>query len=178
MVRPKKIVAALVAFLMVFSVVPQRMVFADGNMKNEVMIYDYLVGKLGFNTAAACGVLSNAYYESGFNPGEWGDDDTSYGIFQWHAGRRTNMISFCQQNGYDYTSVNGQLHYFEYDLKCNYKYVWTYLTGVDNSPEGAYKAAYYMCFHYEIPADKETKSVIRGNTARNTYWSRYSVFGG
>ena len=57
----------------------------------ESQIFKYLTEELGFNTAAACGVLANIEAESGFNPNIYGDGGTSYGICQWHAERMTNL---------------------------------------------------------------------------------------
>ena len=176
--KTKKWIAALIALFMVFSFVPQTKVFAESRIMNEVIIYDYLVGKMGFNCAAASGVLSNAYYESKFNPQEYGDRGTSYGLFQWHSGRMKNMMKYCDSNGYDYRTASGQMHYLEYELKRSYKTVLNHMLAVENTPEGAYDAGYYWCYYFEIPANKEAKSVQRGKTAKNTYWERYSEFGG
>ena len=145
---------------------------------NEVIIYDYLVDKMGFNCAAASGVLSNAYFESNFNPQEYGDRGTSYGLFQWHSGRMKNMMKYCDSNWYDYRTASGQMHYLEYELKRSYKTILNHMLAVENTPEGAYETGYYWCYYFEIPANREAKSVQRGKTAKNTYWERYSEFGG
>ena len=42
-----------------------------------------------------------------------------------------------------------------------------------NSADGAYNAGYYWCYYYEVPANKESVAVTRGNLAKNTYWSEY-----
>lgn len=46
----------------------------------ETEIFEYLTGTMNLNQAAACGILANIQYESGFNPNALGDNGTSYGI--------------------------------------------------------------------------------------------------
>ena len=40
---------------------------------------------------------------------------------------------------------------------------------------GAYDAAYYFCYNFEIPASRAKRSVERGNIAKNTYWVKYAA---
>lgn len=58
----------------------------SGN-QTEAIIYEFLVSNMGLTSAAACGVIANIQYESGFSPTKLGDHGTSYGICQWHNGR-------------------------------------------------------------------------------------------
>lgn len=141
---------------------------------NESTIYKFLTGTMGLNTAAACGVLANIEAESSFNPTVYGDGGTSYGICQWHNGRFTSLKNWCNNNGYNYQTINGQLNYLQYELKNSYPSVWNKLRTVSNSATGAYEAAYYWCYYYEVPANRESKSVSRGNTAKKKYWPNYS----
>ena len=141
---------------------------------NEQEIYSYLVNTMGLNAAAACGVLANISCESSFNPNAGGDGGTSYGICQWHAGRYTSLKNYCAENGYDYKTLNGQLHYLEYELNLSgYKYILNYMRSVENTAQGAYDAAYYWCYYFEVPANRGSVSVTRGNLAKNTYWPKY-----
>ena len=87
--------------------------FSVTNSSNETTIYNFLVNDMNLNTAAACGMLANIYHESGFNPNATGDGGTSYGICQWHDSRWIAMKNWCNSNGYDWTSLNGQLHYLK-----------------------------------------------------------------
>jgi Putative peptidoglycan-binding domain-containing protein len=173
-----RLVAALAAAFMLLSLLPGNLVFADSPVTNEVMVYDYLVGTMGLNTAAACGVLANAKGESAFNPTRIGDEGTSYGLFQWRADRREELETYCRNNGYDYTTLIGQLHYMEYDLKRHYKYILNHLNAVENTSDGAYDAGYYWCYYYEVPTNREADSAKRGAMARDTYWDKYLPFGG
>ena len=141
---------------------------------NEAVIFEYLTGPVELNTAAACGVLANLEWESGFDPHAVGDGGTSYGICQWHASRFARLRDYCAENGLDYTALEGQLEYLRYELENYYPRVLEYLRGVSDDAEGAYDAGYYWCYHFEIPAGYASGvSVKRGNLAKNTYYPAY-----
>lgn len=147
---------------------------------NEATVYSFLVNKVGFNSAGACGVMANIQHESSFNPHATGDNGTSYGICQWHNSRWTAMKNWCKANGYDSTTLTGQLNYLKFELsQNNSNYLWNGKTiynkikGGANSAQGAYDAGYYWCYYYEVPANKEKVSVTRGNLAKNSYWPEY-----
>ena len=139
--------------------------FSSGSA--EYVIYKFLVGEMGFNRAAAMGVLANMYYESNYQPTIPGDSGTSYGLCQWHAGRKTNLINWCNENGFDYTTIEGQLRFLQYELPTRYPSVYSYLKKVENTAEGAYDAAYYFCFNFEAPAARTSQSTARGKYARD-----------
>ncbi|MBE6543606.1 MAG: hypothetical protein E7675_04335, partial [Ruminococcaceae bacterium] len=156
---------------------------------NETTIYNFLKEEMGFNTAAACGVLANIQNESGFRNDvvEYGytwDTGGGYGICQWtnsprssSTGRRTNLVNWCNDNGYDYTSLIGQLNFLKHELNTNYYYYWvtSELLKVDNSAQGAYDAGYIWCYYFEVPAGYDTGvSETRGNLAKNSYWTKYN----
>ena len=128
---------------------------------------------MGLNSAAACGVLANIKCESGFRTTALGDSGTSVGICQWHASRCTRLKNFCAMNGYDYTSIEGQLYFLEYELENYYPSVLKKLRSVDNTSSGAYDAAYYFCYNFEVPANRASQSAKRGNIATDTYWPKY-----
>ncbi|MCD8048108.1 MAG: phage tail tip lysozyme, partial [Clostridia bacterium] len=139
---------------------------------NEQIVYDFLIDEMGLNAAAACGVLANIRAESSFNPNALGDSGTSYGICQWHNSRWTNLKNYCNNNGYDWTTLEGQLHFLYYELVSSYAEVWNYLNSVDNTSDGAYNAGYYWCYNYEIPANTAYVASVRGGYARE-YWEIY-----
>ena len=142
--------------------------FATGS--NEHTIYRFLTGEMGLNRAAAMGVMANIYWESGYKPVINGDSGTSYGICQWHAGRKTNLINWCGDNGLDYTTLDGQLRFLKHELPTRYPSVDKYLRQVENTADGAYDAAYYFCFNFEAPANRTAQSTKRGNYAKDTLW--------
>ena len=147
---------------------------------NETIIYNFLINEMELNSAAACGVLANIYAESSFNPNALGDKGSSYGICQWHNTRWTAMKNWCNANGYNWETLTGQLNYLKFELsRNNSAYLWNgktiynYLKSVSNDAQGAYDAGYYWCYYFEVPANRETKSVTRGNAAKDTYWPEY-----
>ena len=144
--------------------------FAEGS--NEYIIYNFLIREMGYNHAAACGVMANIKYESGYRPTVNGDSGTSYGICQWHLGRKTNLINYCTDNGWDYNTLEAQLEFLKYEIQTRYPAVHNYLKSVPNTPEGAYDAGYYFCFNFEAPAARTAQSTARGNYAQNTLFSK------
>lgn len=144
---------------------------------NKTQIYTFLTNELGLNSAAACGIMANIDAESDFNPSSVIRDSNgllSGGICQWNGSRFSRLRSFCSANGYSYLSIKGQLHYLASELKSSgYKYIYDYMKCVSNTAQGAYDAAYYWCYYFEVPARRATKSVQRGNSAKNTYWATY-----
>lgn len=142
---------------------------------NEETIYNYFISEMGMNTAAACGVLANIKCESNFNPNALGDNGTSYGICQWHNDRWANLKNHCNNNGLDWHSLSGQLSYLKHELENvkRFSSVYSTLKSVTNTAEGAYQAGYKWCYTFEVPANYESVSVTRGNSAKNTYWPKY-----
>lgn len=155
---------------------------------NEAEIFNFCINNMGLNVAAASGVLANIKCESSFNPNSKGDYQngvhTSYGICQWHNSRYTNLKNWCNNNGYDYTTLTGQLNFLKYELKISYSAVWNKLNSVENTAEGAYEAGAYWCARFEVPVGYGywsngvlyygTTSIARGNSAKNTYWPKYA----
>lgn len=146
---------------------------SNSESSNTTIVFNYLVDELKMNSAAACGVLANIYYESGFDPHMEGDNNTSYGICQWHADRKTNLINYCKSNNLDYTTLEGQLAFLKYELVNSYSKIYNYMLDEKNTADGAYDAGWYWCYNFEVPANRETVSVTRGNLAKNTYWEQY-----
>ena len=171
----KRICAALLSLLVLAGIGGTAFV-AKAASANETAIYNFLKSEMGLNTAAACGVLANIYNESGFDPHCYGDGGTSYGICQWHAERFSRLRNYCSNYGYDYTTLNGQLHYLDYELRTSYPSVYSKLHNVSNDAQGAYDAAYYWCYYYEVPYGYNTGvSDRRGSLAAYTYWPVYSA---
>ncbi len=136
----------------------------------EAASYRYLRKDLGLNKAAAAGVLANIYCESAFSSVAIGDGGTSLGLCQWHNERCRSLMSWCSGSGYDYRSVEGQLHYLGAELQGGYSGVLSYLQNVPNTAEGAYQAGYYFCMYFESPDSVLTRSDARGKIAASTYF--------
>ena len=148
--------------------------YQSGKYSNEQLCYLFLTQVMGYNNAAAAGVLSNMYYESSFKTAINGDGGTSYGLCQWHAARKTMLINYCDSYGVSASSLVGQLAFLKYELENYYPSVHKYLKSVSNTAQGAYDAGYHFCYNYEVPASKASQSAKRASTAQNTYYTRYA----
>ena len=146
---------------------------AEIQASNEETIASYLMNSMGLNSGAASGVLANIYRESGFNPNATGDGGTSYGICQWHEGRWGRLKTYCSDNGYNWQTLNGQLHYLEHELKNYYPATYDFINHVSNTDVGGYLVAAFWCKHFEIPANMDSEISLRQGYVRNTYWPRY-----
>ena len=153
--------------------IQEKIILNFNQSANKKAIYDYLTQTMGFNTAAASGVLANIYCESGFNPNALGDNGTSYGICQWHNGRYQNLKAYCADHGYDYRSLTGQLNFLNYELNHSYGSTLRLLKSVFNDSEAAYYAGYSWCYNFERPKNYPSVSITRGNLARDKYWASY-----
>lgn len=100
-------------------------IFSSGASDQDI-IWSFLRMN-GFSAAAAAGVMGNWERESGNHPdvtevGGYG----GYGLAQWtntgsgSAARKTNLINWCNSNGYDFWSLEGQLNFFLYEYSQPY----------------------------------------------------------
>lgn len=147
--------------------------------ENREEIYNFMRGKMGFNIAAACGVLANIQSESSFRPTASVIDTnglTSYGLCQWNGPRFESLKAYCARNGYDYQSVEGQLYYLKYELEHSEASACARVRNVENTAEGAYQAGYNWARYFERCASVYFES--RAVLARDTYWPMYSGSGG
>lgn len=142
--------------------------------ENQETIYQFMKDEMGFNTAAACGVLANIQAESSFNPAASVIDTnglTSYGICQWNGVRFEALKSYCDEKGYDYTSLKGQLKYLKYELQGSEARACSMVKNVENTAAGAWNAGYNWARYFERCASIYFES--RANLARDTYWPIY-----
>lgn len=87
-----------------------------GNTVQE-RVWNYLRAQ-GFSAAATAGIMGNMEVESGFDPTiEEIGSAVGYGLCQWSYERRNNLVTWCTNNGRDYTTVEGQLDYLMYELE-------------------------------------------------------------
>lgn len=163
---------------------------------DEKKCYKYLNENMGLCSAAACGILSNLYYESKYNSEilqidslvslnfsdkqytkavdngsykDFGCDLTGYGLVQWTLpSRKEALLRYAKKTGRSIGNMEMQLEFFAMEIK-EYKAVWKLITECENSAEGAYSVGYDVCYYYEQPLEKESDSVIRGNYAAALY---------
>ena len=170
-----KVILTVMTLVTLITVIPLSANAASTS--NKTQVFSYLTKELGFNSAAACGIMANIEKESNFKSGTIIRDSNgllSGGLCQWNGSRLTNLKNFCSKNGYNYLSVEGQMKFLEHELKSSrYSHVYKYLKNVKNSSGGAYDAAYYWCYYFEVPANRATKAKQRGNSASGTYWKAY-----
>ncbi|MCM1364602.1 MAG: phage tail tip lysozyme [Faecalibacterium sp.] len=147
------------------------------SVNNKDDVYYYLTKELGFNAAAASGVMANIEHESGFVSDIVKRDSNgklSGGLCMWNGGRFTALKNFCNKNSLNYLSIRGQMKYLKHELQQSYyKHIFDYLKSVPNNADGAYNAAHYWCYYFEIPANRAANAVKRGNKAISSYWSVY-----
>lgn len=141
---------------------------------NEEYCYYYLTKTMGLNTAAASGIMANLDRESSFNPTISGDSGSSFGICQWHADRKTQLIEYCNSNGLDYHTLSGQLSFMNYELRNKFPDLLNTLKSTTNTGNGAYNAGYQFCYDFEKPAALTSQSQQRGSLASGTYFPKYS----
>ena len=150
---------------------------ANATSDNKTQIFSYLTTEMGLNSAAACGIMANIEKESNFKPTTIIRDSNglqSGGLCMWNGSRLSRLKTYCNNKGLNYLSIKGQLSYLSYELKLSqYKHVLNYIKNVPNNSSGAYDAAYYWCYYFEIPASRGSRSVQRGNAAIRTYWPTY-----
>lgn len=138
---------------------------------NQTIIYNYLRNSMKLNSASSCGILANIRYESNFNPNIYGDRGQSYGICQWYNVRFTQLKNYARNMNLDYTKIETQLKFLDYELNNTYKSLLKELKNVENNEIGAYNSAYLFCSKFEIPADTINKAKTRGNYAKEIFKS-------
>ena len=101
----------------------------------------------------AVGILVNIMHESDFNytATEHSDGSGGYGLVQWTGGRRTNLVTWCNNNGVKYNTMEGQCKFLEYEFSSSA--VWTN-SGVNGFLQcsSAYDAGRYFLKYFERPA--------------------------
>ena len=145
--------------------------------ENAMTIFYFLINDMGLHTAAAVGILANIFCESSFRYDALGDNGTSYGICQWHAGRWDKLKNFCDSRGLDWHTLGGQLQYLKYETDNDFPNTMAAIRDTSNDADGAYRSAYLWCKNFEVPADTLVMSDRRGNIARDTFWPLYKDLG-
>ncbi len=116
-------------------------------------IYNFLTGSMGFNKAQACGVLANMHRESRFNS----DIENSlgyYGLCQWGGDRKDNLFAWCEANGYDASTIDGQLHFLQYEMPLYYPNTTAQLRACSDDEEGARRACWIFAIGYEVAGEE------------------------
>ena len=149
-------------------------------LANEEKVFNFFVNEMKFPPAAACGIMGTMHHESGFTPDINGIGG-AYGLCQWTGIRITRLKEFCSANGYDYRTVEGQLHFIKYELNtyAECKSLLAYLKKVPNTATGAYNAGYQWCYVFQMSSMGTSYAIscsqVRASTGSTTYWNKYGV---
>ena len=171
----KRILSFFLVFVLCLTLIP-----FSASAANIDTIYNYLKNELGLNTAAACGFLGNIRVESNFEPTAYNGNDSggthSYGICQWNDGaaagdRYGALRTWCSNNGYNYTTLSGQLAFMKHELTSSSYYRLSQLKAVPDTRDGAAQASELVSKYYEGCATSTYET--RKNYAR-TYFDTYA----
>ena len=92
-------------------------VIFSNELTTEEQVWNFLRAN-GFSAAAAAGVMGNMFAESGFIVDvEEYSGGGGYGLCQWTGSRRTDLFNWCANNGYDPSSLEGQLNFLLYEVE-------------------------------------------------------------
>ena len=173
----RQFIIALSAVCAAASVTPAATALSSVNVmadsaSSEQVIFNYLTGELGLNTAAACGILGNMYQESGLDPTA---QSSYYGLCQWSGALTAELMSYCAQAGYDSASIEGQVHFLGTELTGSYSGVLAALQSVPNTADGASQAASIFCQQFEQCGNYDVEIPRRAAFANN-YWSEFQGY--
>ena len=111
---------------------------------DEQSLYTYFT-TAGMTPEGAAGLIGNLVAESHLNP--MATNSSGYfGLAQWGPGRKQNLIAFCEQRRYAYTSITGQVEFIIYEMQTSYSGVWNHL---QSCPSATF-AAQDIALKYEI----------------------------
>lgn len=132
--------------------------------------YIFLTTELGMSPGGACGAMGNFQVECAWNLTAVGDNGTSFGLCQWHNDRWQNLRSFCAGNGFDDSSLEGQLRFLQHELSTTQGAVMPYMQSAGNSAGGARSAALSWAQIFEVCTPD---SYSARQSYAESYWSNY-----
>lgn len=94
----------------------------DLTVLKQKKLFDYLTEGRGFKPVQALAVIGNVMAESGLKEDVYGDQNTSYGIQQWHNERKDKLFSYAKKKGHDTPTFEDQMEFLadEYEGKTGY----------------------------------------------------------
>lgn len=100
------------------------MIAEDGGnvISKQRKAYDYFTNKRGMSKIQALAVLGNLMAESGLIDDIYGDNNTSYGIQQWHNERKDALFRHAKKKGHKEPTFEDQIEFLadEYEGKTGY----------------------------------------------------------
>ena len=127
------------------------------------------------NFAQAIGILVNMRAESAYNENALGDlkdgKYTSYGLCQWHGKRWERLQNYSGM----ITSipVPTQISFLLWEMEKYYPKTWKVFNEIPDDKSGAERFAYYFCYNYEVPANRQSSSEKRSVAAGDLYDKHY-----
>ena len=175
----KKFTLHIILLAMLLSVfAPMTVGAVYDDPANEQAIYDYLREDMQLNHAVASAILANIERESRFDPEAIYHDVNgriSYGICQWNGDRYDALRAYCEEHDLEYTTLEGQLPYLQFELEGEEKNAWEKVRHAPDTVDGTYQAAYNWakyferCLQYWNGVDQFD---YRGILAEQYYWER------
>lgn len=145
--------------------------YTQQQINNATYIHDYFINQ-GWTSNAIAGMLGNFVSESGLNPDlhQYGGGP-GYGLAQWTA---SAVQGWCNSNGYDYRTLQGQCAYIQYQMTHGQQYYpsrYSRMTANEymHSNESAYNLGMIWLNNFERPANRNQPA--RGQQAQ--YWFQY-----
>ena len=127
------------------------------NSENKKELCELLVNKFSQNGAIA--LMANAAHESSYNTGANGDSGSSYGLFQWHKGRKQNLLNAYPNS---YNTVQSQFNFLLSELNSYSDLYNDLISGAKSSKE----LAYDFCYEFERPSKKEISCKNRMSSSK------------
>jgi len=118
----------------------------------------------GFSNTATAAIMANVYYETRFNPNEYGCGGKCYGIIQWYKGRFTKLKNYC---GSSYTTSECQVKFLKNELSKSYSKAYNAL----KSNQDVVTMTNNFCRQYVIPANASKTCKTRANNMAKTMYN-------
>jgi len=123
---------------------------------DAVAMHQWLMSQ-GLSANGAAGVVSNLLAESGLRTGAVGDQGTSYGIAQWHLGRKDNLMRFARTAGLDPSSLDAQSQFLMKELRG--KQYGSLMSTLSDPNVSAFDATSAFMKTFERPANTSVEAV-------------------
>jgi murein DD-endopeptidase MepM/ murein hydrolase activator NlpD len=123
---------------------------------DAIAMQQWLMGQ-GLSANGAAGVVSNLLSESGLRTGAVGDNNSSYGIAQWHAGRWDALKRFSKTSGLDASTLDAQSQFLMKELRS--KQYGSLMSTLTDPKVSAYDATAAFMKTFERPANVSDTAV-------------------
>jgi murein DD-endopeptidase MepM/ murein hydrolase activator NlpD len=127
-----------------------------GYSADAVQMKDWLMSQ-GLSENGAFGVVANLMAESSLNTGAVGDGGTSYGIAQWHLGRKENLLKFAKDKGLEPSSIEAQRQFLMEELSS----YGTLLNTLKDPKVSQMDATGAFLTQFERPKDQSSAAISR-----------------